>query len=216
MRILVAGATGNTGARLVQKLTDAGHTPVAMARESSDTGVLPEGCEIRRADLTDLHGDVADDVDVVIFAAGSGGQTGKDMTDKVDRDGAIALIDASARANVSRFVMLSSVGADDPSKGSDGIRHYLEAKQIADMHLKDAGMPYVIVRPITLSDDEGKGRVALADHVDRGGKVTRDDVAAVLAASATQAGMNSRVFEMASGNTPVALGVADVAAWPDQ
>jgi len=212
MRILVAGATGNTGARLVQKLTDAGHIPVAMARESSDTSVLPKGCEIRMADLTDLDKDVANDVDAVVFAAGSGGHTGKDMTDKVDRDGAMALIDAAASAKVSRFVMLSSIGADDPSQGSDGIRHYLEAKHIADTHLKDAGMPYVIVRPISLSDDEGKGMVSLADHVDRDGQVTRDDVAAVLAVSVAQVGMNDRVFEMAAGDTPIAKAIAQVAA----
>ncbi|MEH6695938.1 MAG: SDR family oxidoreductase [Hyphomonas sp.] len=212
MRILIAGATGNTGARLVKKLTDAGHTPIAMARESSDTSVLPKGCEIRMADLTNLDKDVANDVDAVVFAAGSGGDTGKDMTDKVDRDGAMALIDAAASAKVSRFVMLSSIGADDPSQGSDSMRHYLEAKHIADTHLKDAGMPYVIVRPISLSDDEGKGLVSLADHVDRDGQVTRDDVAAVLAVSVTQAGMNDKVFEMASGDTPIAKAIANVAA----
>ena len=212
MRILIAGATGNTGARLVKKLTDAGHTPIAMARESSDTSVLPKGCEIRMADLTNLDKDVANDVDAVVFAAGSGGDTGKDMTDKVDRDGAMALIDAAASAKVSRFVMLSSIGADDPSQGSDSMRHYLEAKHIADTHLKDAGMPYVIVRPISLSDDEGKGLVSLADHVNRDGQVTRDDVAAVLAVSVTQAGMDDKVFEMASGDTPIAKAIANVAA----
>lgn len=183
-----------------------------MARESSDTSVLPKGCEIRMADLTDLDKDVANDVDAVVFAAGSGGDTGKDMTDKVDRDGAMALIDAAASAKVSRFVMLSSIGADDPSQGSDSMRHYLEAKHIADTHLKDAGMPYVIVRPISLSDDEGKGLVSLADHVDRDGQVTRDDVAAVLAVSVTQAGMDDKVFEMASGDTPIAKAIANVAA----
>lgn len=211
MRILVAGATGNTGARLVQKLTDAGHVPVAMARESSDTSVLPAGCELRMADLTDLKDDVVRDVDAVVFAAGSGGHTGKDMTDKVDRDGAIALIDAAAKAKIGRFVMLSSVGADDPSQGSDGIRHYLEAKHAADAHLQKSDMPYVIVRPISLSNEEGKGFVTLAEHVDRDGQVTRDDVAAVLSASVWQAGIEGKVFEMKEGDTSVVEAIAELA-----
>tara|TARA_R110000803_G_scaffold197939_2_gene261621 strand:- start:5377 stop:6015 length:639 start_codon:yes stop_codon:yes gene_type:complete len=212
MRILVAGATGNTGARLVKALAEAGHAPVAMVRESSDTSVLPAGCETRMADLADLPAGVASDVDTVIFAAGSGGHTGDDGTDKVDRDGAIALIDAAVDAKVGRFVMLSSVGADAPSKGPEGLRHYLEAKHTADEHLKAADVAHVIVRPISLSDDSGNGLVSLAEQVDRDGEVTRDDVAAVLAASVTQAGLGGKVFEMAAGKTPVARAIADVAA----
>ena len=212
MRILVAGATGNTGARLVKALAEAGHAPVAMVRESSDTSVLPAGCETRLADLADLPASVARDVDAVIFAAGSGGHTGDDVTDKVDRDGAIALIDAAAHAKVGRFVMLSSVGADDPSKGPDTLRHYLEAKHTADEHLKSADVEHVIVRPISLSDDSGNGLVSLAELVDRDGEVTRDDVAAVLAASVTQAGLGGKVFEMAAGKTTVARAIAEVAA----
>ncbi|MFT5775590.1 SDR family oxidoreductase [Hyphomonas sp.] len=211
MRILVAGATGNTGARLVRTLAAAGHTPVAVIRGSSDTSVLPDGCETRMADLSDLPNHVARDVDAVIFAAGSGGHTGDDLTDKVDRDGAIALIDAAVDAKVGRFVMLSSVGVDDPSKGPDTLRHYLEAKHTADEHLKAADVPHVIVRPISLSDDSGNGLVSLGERIDRDGQVTRDDVALVLAASVTQAGLAGKVFEMAAGKTPVARAMAEVA-----
>tara|TARA_R110000851_G_scaffold151763_1_gene293195 strand:- start:93 stop:734 length:642 start_codon:yes stop_codon:yes gene_type:complete len=212
MRILVAGATGNTGARLVKNLIEAGHTPVAMVRESSDTGVLPAGCETRKADLTDLRSDVARDVDAVVFAAGSGGHTGPDMTDKVDRDGAKALINAAAGAKVKRFVMLSSIGVDEPSKGPDSLRNYLEAKQEADEHLRNADVPHVIVRPISLSDDTGKGQVTLEEHVDRKGNVTRDDVAAVLAASVTEPGLEGVTFEICAGDVPVNRAVAQVAA----
>ena len=37
MKVLVAGATGNTGQRLVRELNDRGLNPVAMVRDSSDT-----------------------------------------------------------------------------------------------------------------------------------------------------------------------------------
>ena len=39
MKILIAGATGLTGRRLVRQLLDAGHQPVALVRDSSDTSV---------------------------------------------------------------------------------------------------------------------------------------------------------------------------------
>jgi len=90
MNILIAGATGKTGLHLVQELLDKGHKPTALVREGSDTSRLPDGVSLRTGDLTDLPSDVCDGMDAVVFAAGSGGSTGPEMTDKVDRDGAKA------------------------------------------------------------------------------------------------------------------------------
>ena len=126
MNILVAGATGKTGRQVLQYLMD---------RESSDTGDLPHGVNLRSGDLADLPSDVCDNMDVVIFAAGSGGNTGAEMTDKVDRDGAKKLVDIAGRSDVKRFVMLSSVGADQANPTGD-LAHYLKAKHDADAHLK--------------------------------------------------------------------------------
>ena len=80
MKILVAGATGNTGLRLMNTLVSQGHSPVALVRESSDTSGLPAGAEQRMGDLADLHDGVCDGCEAVIFAAGSGGDTDADMT----------------------------------------------------------------------------------------------------------------------------------------
>lgn len=197
MNILIAGATGNTGARLTHQLKEAGHAPIAMVRESSDTGKLPKGVETRKADLTDLHDDVCQGADVVVFAAGSGGDTGPDMTDKVDRDGAKALIDIAAKQGVKRFVMLSSVGAGDPDPESD-LAHYMQAKHEADEHLKASGLEYVIVRPVALTDDDGARDMRFGDDVDPKGKAHRGDVAAVLAQSTTDAERANTVFRMES------------------
>lgn len=180
MKILVAGATGNTGTRLMHDLVSRGHDAVAMVRESSDTSDLPAQAEQRKGDLADLRDGICEGCDVVIFAAGSGGDTGPDMTDKIDRDGAMRLIDLAARAKVSRFVMLSSVGADNPNPKGD-LAHYLKAKHDADEHLKASGLPYVIVRPVALTDDDGSGDILLGDAVDPKSKAARGDVARVLA-----------------------------------
>ena len=90
MNILVAGATGKTGLHLVQNLIDQGHNPTALVRESSDTSDLPKGAKVRTGDLTDLAGDVCKGMDVVVFAAGSGGKTGPEMTDNLKGQQAIA------------------------------------------------------------------------------------------------------------------------------
>ena len=185
MKILVTGATGNTGTRLVRELCERGQQPVALVRKSSDTDKLPDGVTLRQGDLTDLQDDVAEGCEVVVFAAGSGGDTGAEMTDKVDRDGAIRLVDIAAQSGVRRFVMLSSVGADDPDPESE-LAHYLQAKHDADEHLKASGLEYAILRPVALTDDGPTGSVILGDDVDPKGKAARGDVAVLLADAAEQ------------------------------
>jgi len=197
MNILIAGATGQTGTRLVKDLVDQGHTATALVRESSDTSDLPEVVELRHGDLTDLKPGVCDGMDVVVFAAGSGGSTGPDMTDKVDRDGAKRLVDLAAEAGVSRFVMLSSVGADQSNPEGD-LAHYLKAKHEADEHLKASGLTYAILRPVALTNDGRSEAVVLGEEVDKTAKAARADVAYLLAEAATTGHLDGRALNMQS------------------
>lgn len=197
MNILVAGATGKTGLHLVQELINLGQKPTALVRESSDTSALPEGVDLRQGDLTNLQDGVCDGMDAVIFAAGSGGSTGPEMTDKVDRDGAKRLIDLAGDAGVKRFVMLSSVGADQ-SDPTGEMAHYLKAKHEADEHLKASGMTYSIVRPVALNDDGRSVKVTLGDEVDISAQASRADVAHVLAEAAMSGHFDGMVQLMQS------------------
>ncbi|GAA4643389.1 SDR family oxidoreductase [Pontixanthobacter gangjinensis] len=179
MQILIAGATGNTGLRIVSQMTEQGHHPIAMVREGSDTAGLPTGTQTRAGDLTKISDDLCENIDAVIFAAGSGGGSGKEMTDKVDRDGAKALVDNAKKHGVNRFVMLSSFGAGDPDPESD-LAHYMQAKHDADQHLKSSGLDYTILRPVALTEEDGDRHYVLGDEVDPNGEAARGDVAALL------------------------------------
>lgn len=194
-KVLVAGATGKTGRLLVSELSDRGAEPIALVRDGSDTSVLPEGTTERNADLTNLQVGVCDGVDVVVFAAGSGGDTGPEMTDKVDREGAQRLVDLAKEAGVERFVMLSSVGADNPPEDDD-ITHYLKAKQAADQHLQASGLTHVILRPVALSDGRKTDAVRLGEDVDKSAQAHRADVAAVLAEAAVSGRHDGRAMDM--------------------
>ncbi len=195
IKVLVAGATGKTGRLLVSELQDRGAIPIALVRKGSDTSVLPEGTEQRTGDLTRLHSGVCDGVDAVVFAAGSGGSTGPEMTDKVDREGAQRLVDLAKEAGVDRFVMLSSVGADNPPEDHE-MTHYLKAKQAADEHLQASGLTYSILRPVALTDDPKTDAVILGEGVDQKAKAHRADVAAVLAEAAVTDRHADKVQEM--------------------
>jgi uncharacterized protein YbjT (DUF2867 family) len=197
MNILVAGTTGKTGSHVVKNLIDQEHEATALVRESSDTSDLPEGTHLRHGDLTDLSDDVCQGMDVVVFAAGSGGDTDAEMTDKVDRDGAQSLTDLAAAAGVKRFVMLSSVGADQENPSGD-LAHYLRAKHAADEHLKASGLTYAILRPVALADDPRSDNVILGDDVDTSAEASRRDVADVLADAAISGQYDGMALNMQS------------------
>jgi len=197
INVLVAGSTGATGSQIVSEIKKMEQNPVALIRESSDTSGLPDGVETRVADLTDLKDDVCENADVVVFAAGSGGGTGAEMTDKVDRDGAMRLTDIAAKSGVKRFVMLSSVGADDENPEGD-LAHYLQAKHEADEHLKASGLTYSILRPVALTNDGRSGGIKLGSEVDKTAKASRADVAYVLADAAVNGSHDGKAQDMQS------------------
>jgi len=197
MKILVAGATGKTGTRLVNELRTRSHAPIALVRESSDTSKLPVDTELRRADLTDLPEGVCDDCDAVIFAAGSGGDTDAEMTEKVDREGAKDLVDQAVSAKIQRFVMLSSAGAEDPNLDSE-MGHYLKAKHDADEHLKHSGLSFAILRPVKLTDEEGERNLRFGQEVQLDAEAARGDVASVLADAVESSRWENKVARMQS------------------
>lgn len=196
-QIFLAGATGKTGRLLARELTSQGHAVTALVRDSSDTSVLPDSVVLKQADLTDLAVGTCEGADVVIFAAGSGGSTGPEMTDKVDRQGAMQLVDLAKDAGVKRFVMLSSSGADQSNPSGD-LAHYLKAKHDADEHLKASGMTYTILRPVTLTDDGRSTDIFLGGNVEKTAKASRADVAYVLAEAALGK-YDDRALDMQSG-----------------
>ena len=183
-KILIVGATGDTGKRVIEILRNSqSFKPVAMVRKEEQKEIF-EDMEIETV-LADLEKDVdhaLEGMDKIIFAAGSGGNTGDEKTIAVDQNGAIKIIDAAKKAGIKKFIMLSSMGADDPSSHPT-LKTYLEAKKKADEHLIESGLPYTILRPGALNDDLGLAKVKLAEKLNQQGEISRDDVAFLLVMS---------------------------------
>ena len=73
------------------------------------------------------------------------------------------------------------MGANADAPGDDTFAVYLRAKGRADDAVRASGLDATVVRPGGLTNDPGTGRVSLGEKLPPG-QVTRDDVAAVLAA----------------------------------
>jgi uncharacterized protein YbjT (DUF2867 family) len=103
-------------------------------------------------------------------------------------------------------VMVSSIGADRPD-ASGGMRPYLEAKAEADRYLMASGLEYTIIRPGSLTDGPGTGRVRVSTELGDRGPIPRDDVAAVIAAVLDAPNTIGVTFELFGGDLLVAEAV---------
>jgi len=196
--ILVAGANGTTGKQIVNLLKSSQYfNPIAMVRKEDQAEQFKnKNVDTVLADLTEDLTHTIKNVDKVIFAAGSGGKN----VVEVDQEGAKRLIAVSKMANVNRFVMLSSMGADNPEAAED-LQDYLKAKQNADEHLRQSGLNYVIVRPGTLNNFESKGRINLKEKLDTQGEISRADVAQTLVRALHDDAPHNITFEIIDGDT---------------
>ncbi|WP_310992212.1 SDR family oxidoreductase [Aequorivita marina] len=200
--ILVAGANGTTGKLIIDILKQSEtYNPIAMVRKQEQKDNFDK--QQVQTVMADLEGDVSQTVqgaDKVIFAAGSGGKN----VYGVDQDGAKKMVDAAKEAGLKKFVMLGSIGTDDPSQGGD-LTDYLKAKQNADTYLQSSGIDYSIVRPGALTNAEATGKIQSGGiaELDKSGNISRADVAQTLVEVLPDAIKPQETFEIMSGDTPI-------------
>ncbi len=206
MHVLVIGAAGITGRLVVSSLADnIQHHAKAMVRKTDQMSDMEKlGAKPVLADLEQDFSYAMNDVNAIIFAAGSGSSTGSDKTTAIDRNGAIKAVDLAVAHGIERFIMLSSFGADQPHKGPENMQHYLQAKHDADEHLIKSGLSYTIVRPVALTNEPATGKIKAASRLMNPGLfISREDVAEVLVQSLLIKETKNRVFDIASGSTPI-------------
>jgi uncharacterized protein YbjT (DUF2867 family) len=206
MNVLVIGANGKTGKLVISSLVNSSqHFAKAMIRKAGQIDAMEDlGAKPLVGDLEEDFSYVFDEVNAVIFAAGSGSSTGPDKTTAVDEEGAIKAINFAKEKGLDRFIMLSSMGADTPSIAPGAMEHYLKAKGRADQHLLESGLNYTIVRPGALVDGEKTGKIIASPSIsDKSGSITREDVAEVLTACLNETETYHKTFEILNGDTPI-------------
>jgi len=203
MNILVIGANGNIGKKIVNKIhSNSPHDAVAMVRkESQKEQFEKKGIKTVLGDLEEDFSHAFDGTNAVIFTAGSGGNTGDDKTKAIDQEGAIKAIDLATQKKLDRFMMISAFGADfQPSEWPKELAYYYQAKAAADDYLQQTDLNYTILKPGLLTDDEPKGKVDYGERTDaRTGSIPRWDVADVTVKSLDAEKTFRKSLELLSG-----------------
>lgn len=206
-RVAIFGGHGKVALHLERLLADAGHDTTALIRNPDHAddvraaGATPVVADVEHLDADALAKLLAGH-DAIVWSAGAGGGN-PDRTYAVDRDAAIASMDAARKAGVRRYVMVSYFGAG-PDHGvapDNPFYAYAEAKAAADAHLRGTHLDWTILGPSGLTLDPPTGRIEIG--ASSGSTVSRADVAAVAAAVLNRQPTVGRTIEFNNGNTPI-------------
>lgn len=203
MNILVMGASGRVGRKVVDLLVAAGHTVFAGTHKEHTDLAVPTLAVSLTDDLASMQAALAGhDLDAIFQVAGSRGQN----LLQVDAYGAVKLAQAAEALGINRFIMLSGFNVTKPNLWPDALRDFYIAKFFADEWLiNQTKLNYTIIQPGYLTEEEGTGKVALnpdgaaADTA----KNSIDNVAAVLAATLNEPKTYHQVITMTDGEQSI-------------
>jgi uncharacterized protein YbjT (DUF2867 family) len=209
MRVVIAGGHGQIALRLEKLLTERGDKAVGIIRKPGQTAKLealkaePVVLDLEQSDV-DAVAAALEGADAAVFAAGAGPGSGTARKDTVDRAAAVLFADAAERAGVRRHIQVGSMGANNPdAPGIDPtFAAYLRAKKAAEDDLRARDLDWTILRPGSLTNERGTGKVLIADSTGRG-SIPRDDVAAVLVALLNEPKTIKRTLELISGDDSI-------------
>ncbi len=148
--ILVVGATGTLGRKVVRTLLASGEEVRAMTRVLANVDELKAlGARPVRANLADPESleFAVRGARAVVAAAHSILGRGHESSEAVDDEGHRSLIDAAKSAGVEHFIYTSVFQAS-----SDHPLDFWRTKARMERHLQDSGMTYTIVRPTSFMD----------------------------------------------------------------
>jgi uncharacterized protein YbjT (DUF2867 family) len=208
--ILVTGATGFIGPRIVQALRDRDRPVRALVRKP-DSNVASTlavwGAELVQGDMTDaesLQQAVEGCETVVHLVAIRQGRASEFK--RVMEEGTRSLVSAAVEAGVRRFVLMSALGTKEESKD---LVPYYHAKWEQEQTLRGSGIEHVIFRPSFVFASDGGilptfrrlARLAPVTPIIGSGEqrlqpIWIDDVAAYFVEGVERADAANRIFEL--------------------
>jgi uncharacterized protein YbjT (DUF2867 family) len=144
MRILLTGANGYIGARLLPNLLEEGHEVIALVR-SSFRLKLPkhhkEKVQIVTADLLDQDSltKIPENIDAAFYLVHSMTQSGESFAE-LEKKSAENFTEALKKTNVRQIVFLGGIA------NAEKLSTHLESRKQVENIIKESGIPYTIFR----------------------------------------------------------------------
>ena len=144
MLVLVTGATGFLGRRVVPQLLERHHQVRCLVRTPGRERVFPpRSVDVHYGNVLDTESlaNAFPNVDAVVHLVGIIRQTRAQTYDQINRQGVANVIAAAKEARVKHFVLLSAIGATN-------IRSYpyLYSKFQGEQEVEMSGLPFTIIR----------------------------------------------------------------------
>lgn len=208
--VFIVGGSGQVAKKLIEKLSKSSIPVTAMYRNESQEsdlealGAIPVHADITQITIDDLAQLLKDSqADTVVFSAGAGGKGGQETTTLVDGKGLELAVNATKKAGIKKFILVSAFPEAGRSKGlGENFEHYIQVKKQSEYFLIQSGLEWLILRPGTLLNDEGTGLVNIGLALPYG-TITRDDVATTLAALIQSSGLKYKILELTQGNEKI-------------
>lgn len=209
-KVVIIGGHGKVALLLAPLLREAGWEVTSVIRnaahidEVAAAGATPVLHDVGSSSIAELTEVLAGN-DAVIWSAGAGGGSAE-RTYAIDRDAAIASMEAAEAAGVQRYLMVSYLGAgtDHGVPPDNSFFAYAEAKAAADAHLRSSTLAWTILGPGALTLEAPTGLIdptpAHARQAGAPGSTSRANTALVAAAALQRPDTIMRTLEFSDGN----------------
>jgi uncharacterized protein YbjT (DUF2867 family) len=193
-RVLVVGATGRIGSRVVAAAQSLDLPVRALVRDVGRAERTLPGVELARGDL-EQPGSLAgalEGVDAIVFTHGGNGSP--DEARRIDYGG-VANVLRALDGRTPRIALMTSIGVSRQGRGSVG--ELLDWKRRSERLVRASGAPYTIVRPGWF-DRVGPGdqRIVFEQGDTGNGGIGRDQLADVLVRSLLTDAALGKTFEL--------------------
>lgn len=181
--IAVVGGAGRLGARVTRRLLEEGARVRVVSRDPQrHADRLPQGAEVHWADVryADALPEVLAGCSGLVFSVEPGtADSGPDSPETTMYDGVRnVLAAATSQGARPHFVLVSQVYVTRRQHPMNAYGRLLDWRLRGEDAVRASGLPYTVIRPSWLTDDDAAGTRVRLEQNDRGhGWVSRDVVA---------------------------------------
>jgi uncharacterized protein YbjT (DUF2867 family) len=200
MKVFVAGATGQTGQRIVAELVKRQIPVRALVRDLEKARqILPAEAELVVGDVLQPESLKAAIGDSTVLISATGAAPSFDPTGpyKVDYEGTKNLVDLAKACGLEQFVMVSSLCTSQFFHPLNLFWLILVWKKRAEEYLQASGLSYTIVRPGGLKNEDNADGIVMsqADSLSEG-SIPRTKVAQVCVEALFQPTARNKIVEI--------------------